>query len=158
MSELKTGSLLEQPNHFQRAERFITHVTNEIVPKYPTLEIRAENLTFQNLSSYPALHEATKLDGNLEAIKDLEGMDHETDIDAALATSVMVTIFGDEKKTIEFATRVIDRIARRLGGLIKKDSGINQARLRESLTGVLGHRPELEDLPLLNRFLFLTFQ
>lgn len=157
MSELTYKNLTELPPHHQNAEKFIAAVLGQVASQFPDLKIEAVNQTAEDLAQFPDLAEAAKLEGYQEMVKEINRGDAENERESAESTRVSVSLIGDQKPLIEQATKIIHQQAKRNRGNNTDDSGIGNYGPREGLPKILGHKPELEDMPLWERFLGYKF-
>ncbi len=148
----------QEPEHLKNANGFISAVVKDIAPQFRGLSIIAINQTEDDINSFPGMIEAARLEGDTSLLDDLKRDDRDAERESARSTSVFVSITGDDRGSIQRATGIIHERARRFRGRNTNDSGINQSGVRSGLEKVIGHRPEHEDLPLLQRYLSYLFR
>ena len=157
MVELSYEKLTRQPEHLKSAERFIKIVMGEISPLFKTLKISAVNQTEEDLNQFPEIIEAVKLEGNNELVKILSTMDAKMEAKSAFCTEVFILILGNEIKMVNKVARKISKKARMLNGDKTTDPGINYYGPKKAMEKTYRKRPDINNLPLYQRYLGYTF-
>jgi hypothetical protein len=143
--------------HGKNANDFMKAIKSRVIPQFKDLSIEPSNMTEEDLSHYPDMILNALAENDLELLEELRKDDADTEHLSAHQVAVFVNILGDSDRDIREATHIIHQLAGLYKGRRTGDTGVVESKMGESLSKILGHRPEHEDQKRLQRMLNYLF-
>lgn len=157
MAENTANSLSFPDSERENANDFIKAIISRVVPQFKDLSIEPSNMTEEDLSHYPGMILNALRENDLELLEVLRKEDADTEHLSAHQTAVFVNILGDSDHNISEAAHIIHQLAGLYKGRRTGDTGVIESKTGETLSKILGHRPEHEDQKRLQRMLNYLF-
>ncbi len=143
--------------HHRNARVFCSVVMGEVASRFPDLTIKTINQTDEDLDGAPELIREAKLSRFPDLERELAEDDQKLEQDSVSSTYIRVTIAGDNQERILKVVEVINSEAGKLDGQKADNTGVFPSQNEKLLNCIIGHKPELEDMPHFEEWLGYKF-